>query len=48
MKQKQMQKLIFFFFLMPVEGEGIGKVRCVINMSDDVVSVIPRPVSSHC
>lgn len=45
----------FFFlfsssvFLMPAEKKkGIGKACRVINMSDDVVSVIREPVSWRC
>lgn len=51
----QMQKLIFspvfFFFCLfnaSREKKGIGKACRVINMSDDVVSVIREPVSWCC
>lgn len=48
--KNRFSSVIVFFGLFNVGGErkGIGKARCVIKMSDDVVSVIPGPVSSPC
>lgn len=49
MQKLDFQFLVFgCFFLSPYRRKGIGKARCIINMSDDVVNVSHVVVSMFC